>query len=120
ADYAAQASVKRAEGEARAKTTNAEADASVIKMVGGAEAEKTQKIGLAEAAVIKQKAEAINRESYVAIEVARALASSGQKLVPDIVSGGSGGGSSIIELLAAQMFRDKLVAPAGAALATKN
>jgi uncharacterized membrane protein YqiK len=115
ADYAAQAAVKRAEGEARAKTTNADADATVIKMVGGAEAEKTQKIGLAEAAVIKQKAEAINRESYVAIEVARALASSGQKLVPDIVAGGSSGNSSIVEMLAAQMFRDKLTAPAAVA-----
>jgi uncharacterized membrane protein YqiK len=112
AEYAAQAAVKRAEGEARAKTTNAEADAGVIKMVGGAEAEKTQKIGLAEAAVIKQKAEAINRESYVAIEVARALASSGQKLVPDIVSGATGGTSSIVEMLAAQMFRDRLNTPA--------
>jgi len=112
AEYAAQASVKRAEGEARAKTTNAEADAGVIKMVGGAEAEKTQKIGLAEAAVIKQKAEAINRESYVAIEVARALASSGQKLVPDIVAGGGSGTSSIVEMLAAQMFREKLNPPA--------
>jgi uncharacterized membrane protein YqiK len=114
AEYAAQASVKRAEGEAKAKTTNAEADASVIKMVGGAEAEKTQKIGLAEAAVIKQKAEAINRESYVAIEVARALAGSGQKLVPDIVAGGSSGNSSIVEMLAAQMFRDRLTGPAAA------
>ncbi len=112
AEFAAQASVKKAEGEAKAKTTNAEADATVIKTVGGAEAEKTQKIGLAEAAVIKQKAEAINRESYVAIEVARSLASSGQKLVPDIVAGGSAGASSIIEMLAAQMFRDKLVTTA--------
>jgi uncharacterized membrane protein YqiK len=117
AEYAAQASVKRAEGEAKAKTTNADADATVIKMVGGAEAEKTQKIGLAEAAVIKQKAEAINRDSYVAIEVARALASSGQKLVPDIVSGGGSGSSSIVEMLAAQMFRDRLAAPA---VGTKN
>jgi uncharacterized membrane protein YqiK len=115
AEYAAQASVKRAEGEAKAKTTNADADATVIKMVGGAEAEKTQKIGLAEAAVIKQKAEAINRESYVAIEVARALASSGQKLVPDIVSGGGSGSSSIVEMLAAQMFRDRLSTPAAVA-----
>jgi uncharacterized membrane protein YqiK len=111
AEYAAQASVKRAEGEAKAKTTNAEADAAVIKLVGGAEAEKTQKIGLAEAAVIKQKAEATSRESFVAIEVARALAGSGQKLVPDIVAGGTAGASSIVELLAAQMFRDKLLAP---------
>ncbi len=120
AEYAAQASVKRAQGEAQAKTTNAEADASVIKMVGAAEAEKTQKIGLAEAAVIKQKTEATSRESYVAIEVARALASSGQKLVPDIVAGGSAGASSIIEMLAAQMFRDRLTAPVANPPAANN
>jgi len=113
AEFAAQASVRRAEGEARAKTTIAEADATVIKTVGGAEAEKTQKIGLAEAAVIKQKVEATSREVFVSIEVARALAGSGQKLVPDIMaSGGNGGsGSTIIELLAASMFKDQL--PAG-------
>ena len=108
AEYAAQASVKRAEGEAKAKTAVAEADATVIKTVGAAEAERTQKIGSAEASVIKQKAEATSRESFVAIEVARALAGSGQKLVPDIVSGGSSGTSSIIEMLAAQMFLQKL------------
>ncbi len=118
AEFAAQASIKRAEGEARARTAIAEADANVIKMVGGAEAEKTQKIGSAEASVIKQKVEATNRESFVAIEVARALAASGQKLVPDIMStggGGSGGGSTIIEMLAASMFNDRLKAQAAAA-----
>lgn len=114
AEYAAQASVKRAEGEAKAKTAIAEADATVIKTVGAAEAEKTEKIGLAEAAVIKQKAEATSRESFVAIEVAKSLAGSGQKLVPDIVAGTSGAGAStIIEMLAAQMFREKLAEPAG-------
>lgn len=111
AEFAAQASIKRAEGEARAKTAIAEADAAVIKMVGGAEAEKTQKIGLAEAAVIKQKVEATSRENFVAIEVARALAGSGQKLVPDIMASGvNGGGSTIIEMLAASMFRDQMKA----------
>ncbi len=117
AEFAAQASIRKAEGEAKARTAIAEADSAVIKLVGAAEAEKTQKIGLAEAAVIKQKAEATSRESFVAIEVARALASSGQKLVPDIVAGaGSGSGASnIVELLAAQLLRDKLVNPATAA-----
>ncbi|HVU16838.1 MAG TPA: SPFH domain-containing protein [Candidatus Didemnitutus sp.] len=108
AEFAAQASIKRAEGEARARTAIAEADATVIKTVGGAEAEKTQKIGLAEAAVIKQKVEATSRDNFVAIEVARALAGSGQKLVPDIMAGGNAGGTSIIELLAASMFKDRL------------
>jgi uncharacterized membrane protein YqiK len=113
AEFAAQASIRRAEGEARAKTAIAEADASVIKVVGGAEAEKTQKIGLAEAAVIKQKVEATSRENFVAIEVARALAGSGQKLVPDIMAGGgNGSASTIIEMLAASMFNDQLKARA--------
>ena len=110
AEFAAQASIRRAEGEARARTAIAEADAAVIKMVGGAEAEKTQKIGLAEAAVIKQKVEATSQDNFVAIEVARALAGSGQKLVPDIMAGAGSGNSSIIELLAASMFKDQLKA----------
>ncbi len=106
AEFAAQASIKKAEGEARARTAIAEADAAVIKMVGGADAEKTQKIGLAEANVIKQKVEATNAQSFVAIEVARALAGSGQKLVPDIMAGGQGTNSTVIEMLMASMFKD--------------
>ncbi len=121
AEFAAQAAIRKAEGEAKAKKVNAEADATVITMVGSAEAEKTQKVGMAEAAVIKQKAEATSRESFVAIEVARALAGSGQKLVPDIIAGGSGGnGSSIIEMLAAQMFSTRLAATDKAAALEKN
>lgn len=115
AEFAAQASVKRAEGEAKAKTAIAEADATVLKTVGAAEAEKTQLVGLAEAAVIKQKVAATNQENYVSVEIARALASSGQKLVPDILATGSGGsnggsGSTIIEMLAASMFKSRLEA----------
>jgi uncharacterized membrane protein YqiK len=116
AEFAAQASIKQAEGSARAKTMIAEADASVLKLVGAAEAEKTQKIGSAEASVIKQKVEATNAESFVAIEVAKALASSGQKLVPDIMAGGQGGSSTLVEVLMASVVKDnlKLKAPAKA------
>jgi uncharacterized membrane protein YqiK len=106
AGFAAEAAIKKAEGDARAKTTIAEADASVLKMVGAAEAEKTQKIGSAEASVIQQKVNATNAESFVAIEVAKALASSGQKLVPEIVAAGNGSGSTIVEMLMANMFKD--------------
>ena len=106
ADFAAQASIKRAEGEAKARTAIAEADASVIRLVGAAEAEKTQKVGGAEASVIKQKVEATNAESFVAIEVARALATSGQKLVPDIVASGASGQSTLVEMLMAGLIKD--------------
>jgi uncharacterized membrane protein YqiK len=109
AEFAAQASIKQAEGSARAKTMIATADSDVIKLVGFAEAEKTQKIGSAEASVIKQKADAISSDSYVAIEVARALASSNQRLVPDIVASGQGGSaSSIVEMLMASIVKDQL------------
>jgi uncharacterized membrane protein YqiK len=109
AEFAAQASIKQAEGAARAKTMLANADSDVIKLVGFAEAERTQKIGSAEANVIKQKADAISSDSYVAIEVARALASSQQRLVPDIVASGTGnGGSSVIEMLMASIVKDQV------------
>jgi uncharacterized membrane protein YqiK len=111
AEFAAQASVKKAEGEAKARTAIAEADANVLKLVGAAEAEKTQLVGLAEAAVIKQKVAATNQENYVSVEIARALAGSGQKLVPDIIAGGGvggGSGSTIVEMLAASMFKSRL------------
>ncbi len=119
AEFAAQASVKKAEGEAKSKTMIAEADGNVITTIGRAEAEKTKAVGLAEAEVTTAKVRATDPEKFVAVEIARALSTSGQKLVPDIlVSGGAqdgkGSGTTIIEMLAAQMFKDQLKGVPGA------
>lgn len=106
ADSAAQAAVKTAEGEAAAKTAVATADAMVLRTVGAATAEKTKLVGTAEADVIRMKTEAMDQEKYAMVEVARALAGSGFKLVPDIVAGGDAGGSgggSIVNILLAQL-----------------
>ena len=109
ADFAAQAAIKQAEGQAKSRTTLAEADANVLQVVGGAEAEKTKLVGLAEAEVIKQKVSATDAENYVRVEIARALAASDQKLVPDIMGGkGKGGGSTIIEMLVAGLIRKQV------------
>jgi len=124
ADFDAQSSVKQAEGAARsriinaegdakAKTTNAEADANVLLTVGAAEANKTKLVGTAEADVIKLKIESMQSSNYAGIEIAKALASSGTKLVPDIVAtGGSGGGmtgnGSMVEVLLASIIRDQV------------
>ena len=110
AEFAAQAAIKKATGEATARRTMAEADAAVITLTGDAEARKTQAIGGAEAGVIKQKAEAISADSFVAIEVARSLAGSGQKLVPDIIAGGQGGSSTLVEMLMAGLIKDVVAA----------
>jgi uncharacterized membrane protein YqiK len=125
ADFDAQSSVKQAEGAARsriinaegdakAKTTNAEADAQVLLTVGAAEANKTKLVGTSEADVIKLKIESMQSSNYAGIEIAKALASSGTKLVPDIVAtgGGTGGGmtgnGSLVEVLLASIIRDQL------------
>jgi uncharacterized membrane protein YqiK len=110
ADFNAQAAIKKAEGEAGAKTRVAEADGMVIKTIGQAEAEKTLKVGTAEADVIKLKIASMEAGNYATIEIARALANSGQKLVPDIIaSGGTDGGGqsgSIVNVLLATLVRD--------------
>ncbi len=127
ADFDAQSSVKQAEGAARsriinaegdakAKTTNADADAKVLQMVGAAEASKIKMVGTSEADVIKLKIDSMQSSNYAGIEIAKALASSGTKLVPDIVAtgGGSGGGGgmtgngSLVEVLLASIIRDQL------------
>ncbi len=99
AEQDAKAAVNKANGEAQAKTINAKADAEVISTVGNAEAAKTTAVGNAEAAVLKQKAEYVGPEAYALMAIAKDLAASGQKLVPEItVSGGEDGkGGGIVD-----------------------
>jgi uncharacterized membrane protein YqiK len=118
AGYAADAAIKQAEGQAKAKTVNAEADATVTKVNGEANAEvtkvtgdadagKTLAVGTAEADVIKLKIASMTSDNYAVIETARALAASGFKLVPDIVAGGEGGGSSsLMNVFLARLIKD--------------
>ncbi len=121
-EYEAQAAVKKAEGEAKSKTVNAEADARVktvnadadamvLKTVGAAEGEKITAVGMAEADVIKQKIQSMESGNYAAIEVARALSTSGQKLVPEIIANGGGstdGGGSLVNTLLAMVIKEKM------------
>jgi uncharacterized membrane protein YqiK len=118
AGFAADATIKQAEGQARAKTVNAEADATVTKVTGGANAEvtkvtgdadagKTLAVGTAEADVIKLKIASMTSDNYAVIETAKALSASGFKLVPDIVAGGEGGGSnSLMNIFLARLIKD--------------
>lgn len=109
ADFTAQASVKKAEGDAKSKTINAEADANVLKTVGAAEGLKITAVGEAEAKVIQLKTNAVGQGNYATIEVAQALSKSGFKLVPDVIAGGGGEGSSgIIDVLMAGLLRDSI------------
>jgi uncharacterized membrane protein YqiK len=106
ADFDAKSAVKKAEGEARAKEINAKADAMVTTTVGTAQAEKTRAIGTAEADVITLKINSMESGNFALIETAKALASSGFKLVPDIVAGGGGpeGSGSLVNVLLANLI----------------
>ncbi|MGE5496867.1 MAG: SPFH domain-containing protein [Syntrophothermus sp.] len=111
-EFEAQAAVKNAEGVAESKKINAEADAMVLKTVGAAEGDKIKAVGTAEADVITMKIKSMESGNYAAIEVAKALAASGFKLVPDIVAGGGGSesGNSLVNTLLAMIIKDKLPA----------
>ncbi len=108
-DFNAQATVKKAEGDAKSKTINAKADAEVLTTVGAAEGTKITAVGEAEAQVIQLKTDAVGQGNYAIIEVGRALAASGFKLVPDVVAGGAGdSGSGIINVLMAGLLKDSM------------
>jgi len=128
ADFAAQAAVKRAEGDARSriigaeadarsKTINGEADGNVITTVGNAEAEKTKAVGTAEADVIKLKIDSMESGNYAIVQVMQALAQNHVQLVPQIVANGGGngngdghggGGGTLVDVLLANLLRDNL------------
>ena len=112
AEGAGEATKIEAYAKAEAKVATGEADAKVITITGNAEAIKTKAVGEAEASVIKMKTEAMDQDKYAAVEVARALASSGFKLVPDVVAGGSGDGSgTLVNVLLASLVKDHVQKP---------
>ena len=100
AKFNADAAVRKAEGDAQSKTINATADAQVTKVTGDALAERTTAVGGAEAEVMRLKTAAVGQNNYALIQVGTALAENKVKLVPEIVAGGSDGGSMVNVLLA--------------------
>jgi uncharacterized membrane protein YqiK len=110
-EFQASAAVKTAEGQAASRKLVADADAYATRATGNADAEKTKAVGTAEADVIKLKIASMDSGNYAGIEISKALAASGFKLVPDVVvSGNAGtggdGGNSLVSVLLANLIRD--------------
>jgi uncharacterized membrane protein YqiK len=109
AEFNARAMVKSAEGTGQAKKINAEADANVLRTVGEAQAAQTKAVGAADAEVIRLKISSMEASNYAVVQVAEALAKSGNKLVPDIVAGGADGKSgTLVDVLLAGLIRDSI------------
>jgi uncharacterized membrane protein YqiK len=108
--FQASAAVKTAEGQAASRKLVADGEAYATRATGNADAEKTKAVGTAEADVIKLKIASMDSGNYAGIEISRALAASGFKLVPDVVVSGGGGtadtGSSLVSVLLANLIRD--------------
>jgi uncharacterized membrane protein YqiK len=110
-EFQASAAVKTAEGQAASRKLVADGEAYATRAIGNADAEKTKAVGTAEADVIKLKIASMDSGNYAGIEISKALASSGFKLVPDVVVGGNGsngsdGGNSLVSVLLANLIRD--------------
>ena len=109
--FQASAAVKTAEGQAASRKLVADGEAYATRATGNADAEKTKAVGTAEADVIKLKIASMDSGNYAGIEISKALAASGFKLVPDVVvSGGAGrtcdGGNSLVSVLLANLIRE--------------
>lgn len=114
-EFKAKANVAQADGEAQSKVIQAKAEAQRVILTGDAEAQKTLAVGGAEASVVKQKIDSMESGNFAAIEVAKALASSGKPLVPDIVMTGGNNGNgdssgSLVSMLLLETLRDKKAA----------
>ena len=108
-EFQASAAVKTAEGQASSRKLVADGEAYATRVTGNADAEKTKAVGTAEADVIKLKIASMDSGNYAGIEISKALAASGFKLVPDVVVAGGGagdGGNSLVSVLLANLIRD--------------
>jgi uncharacterized membrane protein YqiK len=130
AERTADAAVKKANGEAASIKVQAgaeservqliaRAEAEKLRMMGNAEAERTRVTGEAEAlkilAIGKSNAEAyhlqveaMGGEQFTRLKIAEIIGKEHIKIIPDILinSGGSSGGSSIVDLLGVKMLEN--------------
>lgn len=96
----ADAKVETAKGDRESAKITADGEAYVLTTVGAAKAENIDKVGTAEAGVIKKKTEAMGQEQFAIVQVAQHLAENGIKIVPEIlIQGASGGGNGLVDAL---------------------
>ncbi|MEN9611032.1 MAG: hypothetical protein RLZZ628_1846 [Bacteroidota bacterium] len=130
AERTADAAVKKANGEAASIKVQAgaeservqliaRAEAEKLRMMGNAEAERTRVTGEAEAlkilAIGKSNAEAyqlqveaMGGEQFTRLKIVEIIGKEGVKIIPDILinNNGTGGGSSIVDLLGVKMLEN--------------
>lgn len=117
AERHADASVKKATGDARSVKINAEAQAEATKLKAEADATRTSLIGNAEAEAILSKGkstaeayklavEAMGKENFTTFKVTEEIGKNGVKIMPDLLinGGGQSGNGAIDGLLGVQIL----------------
>ena len=117
AERVADASVKKATGDARSVKINAEAQAEATKLKAEADATRTSLIGNAEAEAILSKGkstaeayklavEAMGKENFTTFKVTEEIGKNGVKIMPDLLinGGGQSGNGAIDGLLGVQIL----------------
>lgn len=113
AEHKAAQKVKEAEGEAKRIAMTAEAEASRVTQIGNAEATVIESKGTAQANAYRKGAEALTPGGLTSVEVIKAIAAAGLKIVPDVmVSGGGdndgGANAGLVNLLLANAVKNGL------------
>ena len=105
AELNANAIIKKAEGDAKAKETISDADKNVLINLGIGEANKIKNIGESEAAVAALKVSSVGINNYAIINIMEQIATGHIDIVPKVQSGGGNGGfgESLMALMAAKM-----------------
>jgi uncharacterized membrane protein YqiK len=129
AERVADASVKKATGEAQSIKIQADADAEKVKLIaaadaekvklmGNAEAERTRVTGEAEASAIlaigKSNAEsyelqvqAMGGDAFAKLKIMEVIGKEGVKIIPDtLIMGGGGQGASVIDLMGLKLIEE--------------
>lgn len=124
AEHKAAQKVKEAEGEAKRIAMTAEAEAKRVEQIGNAEAAVIESKGKAQAEAYRLGGQALTPGGLTSVEVVKAIAAAGLKIVPDVmVTGGGGEGDSganagLVNLLLANAVKNGLgtaTAPAASA-----
>lgn len=103
--------IRFAEAEAAQIQKKAFAEAEGLKARGFAEAESIKARGLAQAEAYKSGVSAMGENNFAMLETMSAIGREKVKIIPDLVingNGTNGGGSGIMDVLMAQMVKDKL------------
>ncbi|MCC6460659.1 MAG: flotillin family protein [Saprospiraceae bacterium] len=115
AERVADASVKKASGEAQGIKIQAEAESTRVRMMATADAERIRATGDAEATKIlaigksnaesyQLQVEAMGGDQFARLKIMEVIGAQGVKIIPDVLIAGGESGASVVDLLGVKLL----------------